>query len=399
LRFVLALLAAGLFLPLCAADHPPTWPSRIRGVAYPGRSAALPDTPCLYARDLPLIALMGANTVRTYGLLPDTDRTFLAVLDSTGLGWIAGFPLDRFYDPTTAIAGQKDRILEAFRKYASRFRGQRRPLAYVFGEDVADGYERKFAGEPSDFYRLFAEAAAILRDIEPERTPLLSTGVSAPGEMANEVPGLSFWCWNAHSRQLAEARPQATRPLLISVDDGAGTGIEPSDGVLGGVYANFSDSGDAGIFRSVPTGNAGLDTLTPRPVYYALAGLWGGTFPSAWKESEAPRLVNPEAPTLPGALVRFSGAALANSAVPYSDESWPYHLAGTCLCVAGAPARLSSLSRRSVTALIPAAAGPGSRPLVFYRAGQASNLSRIEISEFSTVTSAGPVLESRAKAR
>ncbi len=329
----------------------------------------MPATPCLYARDLPLIALMGANTVRTYGLLPEGDRTFRAVLDSTDLRWLAGFPLDAFYDPARPIALEKARILDAFRKYALRFRGERRLIGYVFGEDVTEGYDRKFAGAPSDFYGLFADAAAILREIEPAGTPGLATAVGDSGEMANEVPGLSFWCWNAHSRAIPDAG-KPSRPVLLSEDDGLGADLEPSGSVLGGVCANFTDAGETGIFRSSPTGLAGLDTLTARDVYYRLAGLWRGTFPQSWTEQEAPRLAAPNGTASPGVLVRLSGTALVSTAVPYADESWPYHLAGTCLCVAGAPARLSFVARRGVTAQIPAAVGPGPHPLVFYRAGR-----------------------------
>lgn len=355
----------------------------------------MPGLPCLYARDLPLIALMGANTVRTYGLLPEGDRTFLAVLESTNLNWLAGFPLDAYYDPSQTIASQKVRILAAFRAYASRFRGQRRLLGYVFGEEVATGYERKFAGTPSDFYGLIAEAAAILREIEPARTPLIGTAVGDADETAKDVSGLSFWCWNAKSQPSGQGRWRATRPVLISEDNGTATGAEPAEGLLGGVYASFSDSAENGIFRSVPTGRAGLDTLTPRDLYYTLAGRWGGTFPSSWKETGLPRLSDPGGSRSPGTLIRLSGSGLANTIVPYSDESWPYHLAGTCLCIGGAPARLNSLSPRALTAQIPPAVGPGPHPLVFYRAGQASNFSQIIVSDFSTVTLAGPILEAR----
>jgi hypothetical protein len=59
---------------------------RIRGVAY-----SPPASACLYARDLPLLASMGANTVLTRTLLPDEDRTFLTLL---GEQWPA-FPSRR----------------------------------------------------------------------------------------------------------------------------------------------------------------------------------------------------------------------------------------------------------------------------------------------------------------
>jgi hypothetical protein len=165
--------------------------------------------------------------------------------------------------------------------------------------------------------------------------------------------------------------------------------------VLGGVYANFSNAAETGVFRSAPTGIAGLDTLTARDLYYRLAGFWRGTFPQSWSEKEAPRLAAPGGTSSPGLLVRLSGSTLVSTTVPYSDESWPYHLAGACLCVADAPARLSLVASHGITAQIPATVGPGPHPLVFYRAGVASNLAEIRISEYPAVTFAGPVLEAR----
>jgi hypothetical protein len=267
----------------------------------------------------------------------------------------------------------------------------------VFGDEVTAQYGRKFAGPPSDFYALVAAAAEVLREVDPARTPLLATAVRDPKDMANEVTGLSFWLWNARGRSLDEAQRHATRPVLVSGDATLPEAVESTEGLVGGIYGSFSDAGDAGIFQSAPTEYAGFTTLIPQPVYYRLAGLWGGTFPDSWTEKQAPRLDSPDAPASAGALVRLAGTALLNTAAPYSDEAWPYHLAGTCLCVAGAPARLSFLSAHAVTAQVPLTAEPGSRPLVFYRAGQASNFSRIHVSEFSAVTFTGPVLEARVR--
>ena len=390
----LALVLAGGPVALSAADSAPL-PFPIRGVAYPGRNAPLPTVSCLYARDLPLIALMGANTVRTYGLVPENDRTFQPVLESSGLHWLAGFPLDEFYDPSQTLASREPLILEAFRKYAARFRGEKRLIGYVFGENVATDHARKFGGSPEEFYSLLSRAAEILREIDPARTPLLATAVSNPAELTLEIPGLSFWCWNASSRPL-RAGIEATRPVVISEDGGATAEVAADE--FGGVYASFADS-EAGLFRSEPTGQAGLDTLSPRPLYWRLAGLWGGTYPAAWVEKDKPRLAAPGGTTAAGVLVRLEGSSLVNSVAPYSDESWPYHLAGTCLCLAGAPARMSFLSPRAVTAQIPSGAEPGPRLLIFYRAGQASDPVRIDIGEFSTVTSAGPVIEARLRPR
>ncbi|MGE5646389.1 MAG: hypothetical protein ACM336_11420 [Acidobacteriota bacterium] len=351
---------------LAAADALFAGQTRIRAIDYPARAAAMPAMPCEYARDLPLIALMGANTVRTYGLLPEGHGAFLRVLDSTRLNWLAGFPVEDFPDTP--------RALDAFRAYALRLRGTKRLTGYVFSKKNA---------------ALVAAAAEILRELEPERTPMLGIATRDAGDLASDVPGLSFWIWSGRGLR------KASRPLLIATTAAGADDTEATEGALGGVYGSFAEAGDGGVFRSSPTEFAGYETLTPMPVYYTLAGLWGGTFPEAWTEKRAPLLASPDGPTSAGALVRLPGGALATAAAPYADESWPYHLAETCLCVAGAPARLGFVSASQITAQIPPSAEPGSPPLVLYRAGQASNFVRIHVSEFSAGGFAGAVLEAR----
>lgn len=371
MRFLVTFAGGMAFLLAAAGVLPASDSARIRAIDYPARGAAMPTMPCQYARDLPLIALMGANTVRTYGLLPEGDRTFLSVLETSGLNWLAGFPVEDFSEP-------------AFRAYAKRFRGQKRLIGYVFSKRNA---------------AVLGSAAQILREVEPDRTPMLGAAVRDAGEMTGDVPGLSFWVWEARSRTIAAALRKASQPVLVSADAGAVEETEAAEGALGSVYGSFAEAGQGGVFQSAPTEFAGYETLTPMPVYYTLAGLWGGTFPEAWTEKEAPRLGSPDGPTSAGALVRLSGSALATAAAPYADEKWPYHLAGTCLCVAGAPARLGFVSAGEITAQIPLSAEPGSPPLVFYRAGQASNFLRIHVSEFSAGGFAGAVLEARDRSR
>src|SRR5512136_980194 len=66
----------------------------VRGVGYGAESG--PSQGCAIARDLPLAATMGANTVRTYKQVPAGDQTLTSVLETTGLYWLADFPLDSF---------------------------------------------------------------------------------------------------------------------------------------------------------------------------------------------------------------------------------------------------------------------------------------------------------------
>ena len=77
----------------------------VRGVVYssvPIRRAwsdTMTAAGCRYARDFPLIAALGANTIRTLAMVPAGDRHFQTLLADNGLYWLAGFPLDRFHDP------------------------------------------------------------------------------------------------------------------------------------------------------------------------------------------------------------------------------------------------------------------------------------------------------------
>ncbi len=115
-------LAAAIAAAAFAAERP------VRAVGY-----ELGEAPCLYARDLPLIASMGASTVRTYGALPEGDRVFQAVLESTGLEWVAGFRVDPAREPAETLA--------AFRAYATRFRGEAHLAGFVLdgaGAELVD---------------------------------------------------------------------------------------------------------------------------------------------------------------------------------------------------------------------------------------------------------------------
>ena len=407
----------------------------VRGLVYSNAAigelagSRMAASPCRYARDLPLVAALGANTVRTPALLPEDDKSFVWLLESAGLYWLAGFPLEPYYDAAQTIMARQRQILDAFREYARRFRGQRRLIGYVFGAEVASEYARKFAGSSSDFYALLAEAAAVLRELEPEETPLLATAVSDPAELAQSPAGLSFWCWNASpgrtfGGRLEEVRRKAAKPVLISefgvdaFDQRAGAEdeqgqaeaavtlageIESAGWLLGGVYHGFLDEwwrggpeasrhaaggsphsgfpdgfrndGWFGIFRATATERPGLDSLRPRAVFRVLAGRWGSSAaPMADRTPRLARLENAASGAelaAPGALVRLSGEGF--SAATKTAESWPLHLDQTCLCLGTAPARLGMLAPGELTAQVPPEVAPAETTAVVYRAGAASN--------------------------
>lgn len=262
----------------------------VRGVMYSPtpvgqvRSAVLEDAGCLYARDLPLIAAMGANTIRTTALVRPDDRAFRVVLASTGLHWLAGFPLEHYFDPTRSLSPDsadgralRAEILSAFREYVEASRGMP-VLAFVFGDDVAAEYANKFGGQAQDYYSLLAEAAALAREVDAGAlatttvSDLSQLGSSALGTDDSTQPDVAFWSFNrlgadALDESLTEAQFRTAKPVLISafgvdaydasngqVDrtsqstvaqdlaNDLGLALEDGDtGVLGGVYAAFVD--------------------------------------------------------------------------------------------------------------------------------------------------------------
>ena len=262
----------------------------VRGVVYSptpvgqGGSGVLEDAGCLYARDLPLISAMGANTVRTLAKVRPDDRVFHFVLERTGLYWLAGFPLEPYFDAGRSLSPDtpdgralRGEILAAFQQYVEFSRGPR-VIAFVFGDDVARDYDEKFGGPPRDFYSLLAEAATVAR--ADGGGALVTTTVSDPEQIGSAEfgtddgaqPDLAFWSLNLEGadsieEQLAAVTAETGKPVLVSsfgvdaydalgarvdrtsqatvarqlaLDIGGAAQTETSR-LLGGVYASFVD--------------------------------------------------------------------------------------------------------------------------------------------------------------
>jgi uncharacterized protein (TIGR03437 family) len=329
----------------------------VRGVAYSNVpigdawSDSIDTSECLYARDFPLIAGLGANTVRTLALVPAPSRAFSQALAANDLYWLAGFPLDRFFDPRRSLSddgGQgselRTEILDEFRAYVEAWKDEPRLLAFVFGNEVDVEYERKFSGQPADFFSLLREAAALVEESSPGT--LITTSVANVQHIgafnlgtndANQ-PRLSFWSLHVSGASVLdgvfqEARSRTAKPFLVSafgVDayDPA-TQSEASQAqaerahdlareiklaagnrsfrLLGGVWGAMLDewwrggpdaerhgaaavatAGGGALFHPAWAGLFGVergalqgfDNLRPRDAYFALAQSWGGTPPA-----------------------------------------------------------------------------------------------------------------------
>ncbi len=341
----------------------------VRGVAY----APPAGQPCLAARDLPLIAAAGANTVFVRGALSEAERAFLPLAESAGLYWLAGFPLDPYYDPSRTITAGRDRILEAFRAYVERFRGRSRLIGYAFGDGVTENYSSKFAGSPLDFYALVADAAAVLADVEAEAPPLLTTIARNAEELRREAPGLSFWTLAAGAAD--QALPEtSTRPVLV-LDAGAFLSGELPARFLGGVYAGFDE-----LFQATAA------SVYPKALALTLVGRWGGRTPNGtagFPGIEAlEHAATGAAVASPGALVRVLGRGFTSGSEAASSN-WPLAAGTTSLCLGNLPAPLGYVSEGALTAQVPWDLTPGEHDAVVFRDGVASKPLTVRIDRFA----------------
>ena len=278
-------------------------PFAIRGVVYSNTpiGARGSDGPgpagCLYARDFPLIAGMGANTVRTQAIISPEDGAFRGSLADADLYWLAGFPLDRFYDPERSLSletGQgralRGQILDEFRVYVEGWRDEGRVIAFVFGDEVGQGYEEKFVGSPRDFYSLLQDAAEVLAGVQGGTALLTTTvaDVSPIGDFALGAddlsqPGLSFWSVNgvggASLEELFVAVSNRTaKPLLVSA-----FGVD--------AYDQQGQTEDASTQADVARALASeIEWQLPGDVFPVLGGLWASYVDEWWRGGDDPSL-------------------------------------------------------------------------------------------------------------
>jgi len=230
----------------------------LRGVVYSntpiGREGAtsLESSGCLYARDFPLIAAVGANAIRTVARVSPDDRAFRVALEDNQLYWLAGFPLDDYYAPLATLSRDapeglalRERILLDFSAYASALVHEPRLIGFAFGDQVGRDYQKKFAGSAADFYTLLDEAASRLDEVGS--TALLTTVVDGAQDVgsfalrANDPnqPGLDFWSLDAAGLRplgplIQAARARTIKPFLF-----AGFGVDAYDAVSGSEDADF----------------------------------------------------------------------------------------------------------------------------------------------------------------
>ena len=272
----------------------------IRGVVYSNtpigsrRSDGTATSGCLYARDFPLIAGMGANTVRTQTLISPEDGAFRGALADADLYWLAGFPLDRFHDPKRSLSvdsaeGQSLRrqILDEFQVFVEGWRDEGRVIAFVFGDEIGRDYEQKFAGSPADFYSLLRDAAEVLAGVQGG-TALLTTTVADVSQIGDYTlgaddasqAGLSFWSVNGVSgasleELFAAVSNRTAKPLLVSA-----FGVD--------AYDQQGQTEDASTQADVARRLAfEIEARLPGDVFPVLGGLWVSYVDEWWRGGES----------------------------------------------------------------------------------------------------------------
>ncbi|HYM10295.1 MAG TPA: hypothetical protein VEU62_06170, partial [Bryobacterales bacterium] len=275
----------------------------MRGVAYsptpigqtPGPLLQFSD--CLYNRDLPLIAMAGANAVRTYGRIPAGERALWQALEKNNLYLLAGFPLDPYYDPRATLAAATDagralrtKILSDFRQYAQQFQNKKRLIALVFGAEVGNNYNQKFTGSPRDFYSLVNDAAAALQADFGAAAPLVTTAVADVADINQaalatrdaDLPGLSFWSVNAYrgttfSGLFDDLRQKTGKAVLLSE-----FGVDAWDSIRGAEDADAQAAALRSLTEQLQQEMARTGSTVIGGVWFSWSDEWwrGGSDPS-----------------------------------------------------------------------------------------------------------------------
>jgi uncharacterized protein (TIGR03437 family) len=275
----------------------------VRGVVYgnvpigAAWSDSMAASACLYARDFSLLAGLGANTVRTPAMVPPGSRAFSQALAANDLYWLAGFPLDRFFDARRSLAagsGQasfsdspgpsdlRSQILAEFREYVEAWKDEPRLLAFVFGNEVDADYQRKFAGSAADFFALLREAAALVHQLAPGKMITSSVAdvetIGAFNLGANDPnqPGLSFWSVEASGLRLLDpliqqARNRTAKPVLLS-----GFGVDAYDAATQAEAAPAQAEAARALAGE-------LTRAAGNRSFRVLGGLWGALLDEWWR--------------------------------------------------------------------------------------------------------------------
>ena len=213
--------------------------------------------------------------------------------------------------------------------------------------------------------------------------------------------------------QLVDAEAQAVAARSRALDIQARTGGS-SLPVLGGLWAGFVDewwrrgansqqdfSGVPnerfpdrqmhpewmGLFTPDKTGLQGLDSLRPRPAYFALAEQWAASPPDELTMAGAPRIApdgiaatsSTQRTLAKGGLVTFQGTEFASKIRSANAGNLPLQLGPVSACIEGQPLPLQYADEGELRGQVPWGSRGGLLSAVVYRAGVASNAVNVEV--------------------
>lgn len=279
----------------------------------------IPSDSCIYQRDSKLLDGSGANFLRLYGMIPETDPGINQLGADNDIFLGLGFPIlpytkefcasqptrpdgstfcingdaaNQTLDPSTANGmALRNMIKSDFTAYYKRTCKISQNCFYIFGNEVSNGSNynsTKFTDSPSNFYSLVNEIAAIPESADvlqecPDPLPV-TTAIIDLNDLQNQdiqtddsvMTNMKFWSSNVYrgckgatecdgsgtceipamTDFFSNYKSLTTKPVFISE-----YGIDAYDNIAGTVNEATQASCTTSIWRSIETNwNSAPDT-------------------------------------------------------------------------------------------------------------------------------------------
>jgi uncharacterized protein (TIGR03437 family) len=368
---------------------------------------------CALARDLPLIAESGANVVLTEGMPSlESDPIFLNLLASTGLAWVASFPLPEDVDRGIPLLNQKELLLARFAEFAARFAGNPnlRGVMVDFGSE-----------HTSVAVQLTNDFAALLEAYFPARPPRLGLVASSPAGLDGTPAGVGFWIYRFSGASPSllnriQLEMRTTLPIVFDLSGvarsalAAGGGNSGAAGTAWQAYLRAFSSNDplirmvalrfvaergtgsgnetieSALFRTQLDGD-GFENLHPTVLTEAQRELWGaqrmGSYTSRPGIDEIRNSATQTDFFSPGTRMEVEGSLFGEVEESVASPHWPLHAGAVCLCVGQRPVPIGALGASRILAQLPWLLSTGTAELRVVREGVASAPRIVDLFDYS----------------